>query len=103
MVTEPFISLHVHGRSDVVLKVDGDVEVLLSVSWLPSADHHHGHQLLLEHKFPLLHDVRLRRLGPDQSASNALRGHGGRVLVARVVRTVHDAHERLSFWRSSCS
>ena len=63
VIAEPFISLHVPGHSHVVLEVDGDVEVILPVSVLPSADHHHGHHLLPLHKLLLLlgaptHDLR---------------------------------------------
>ena len=50
MIAEPFISLHVHDSSGVVLEVDGD----------------------------------------------ALHGHDDKVLGARVVRTIHDAHDSVA-------
>ena len=54
------------------------------------------HLLLSEHELPLLHgatpthDVKPRRWDLVQAASDVLHGHGGKVLVVRVVRTTHD-------------
>ena len=38
------------------------------------------------------HDVKPRHCDLVQAASDALHGNDGGVLVARVVRTIHDAH-----------
>ena len=89
------LSLHVHDHSGVVLEVDEDA--LLLVPRLPLKDHHHGHHLLREHRGALLHEAHTRDVKPRhcdlvQAASDALHGHDGKVLVARVVRTIHDAH-----------
>ena len=88
-------SLHVHDHSSVVLEVDEDT--FHPVPGLPLTDHHHGQHLLPEHRIALLHeahphDVKPRHCDLVQAASDALHGHYGKVLVARVVRTIHDAH-----------
>ena len=60
-------------------------------------DSYHGHHLLPEHTVALLHeaqthDVKPRHCDLVQASSDALHGHDGKVLVARVVRTTCDAH-----------
>ena len=92
-------SRHVHDHFSVVL------EVL--------------HLLLSEHEFPLLHGSPTHDAKPClwdlvQTFSDVLHGHGGKVLVARVVCTTRDLHTDaylelvlvlvLSlFWTSSCA
>ena len=56
-----------------------------------------GHHLLPEHRLALLHgththDVKPRHCDLVQAASDALHSHDGKVRVASVVRTIHDAH-----------
>ena len=70
-------SRHVHDHSSVVL------EVL--------------HLLLSEHEFPLLHGSPTHDVKPClwdlvQTVSDVLHGHGGKVLVARVICTTRDLH-----------
>ena len=87
------ISLHVRDHSGVDLEVDEDA--LLRVPGLPLTDHHHGHRLP-EHRALFheahTHNVKPRRVDLVQAASDALHGHDGKFLVARVVRTSHDAY-----------
>ena len=71
------LSRHVHDHFSVVL------EVL--------------HLLLSEHEFPLLHGSPTHDVKPClwdlvQTFSDVLHGHGGKVLVARVIRTARDLH-----------
>ena len=87
------LTLHVHDHSSAVVEVDEDD--LLPVPGIPLTDHHHGRHLLPEHRLALLHethDVKPRHCDLVQAASDAHHGNDGKVLVAHVVRTIHDAH-----------
>ena len=92
------LSRHVHDHCSVVL------EVLQLLS---------DHELHLLHGAPT-HDVKPRRWDLAQAASDVLHGHGGKVLVVRVVRTTRDLHTDVHlelglalvlslFWTSSCA
>ena len=90
------LALHVHDHSSVVLEVDGDA--LLPAPRLLLADHHCGHHLLPQLGLTLLHGAHAHVAWPRvrelvQAASDALHGHDGQILGARVVRAIHDAHD----------
>ena len=89
------LTVHVHDHPGVFLEVDEDA--LLPALRLRLTDHHHGHHLLPENRLALLHeahthDVKPRHCDLVQAASDALDGHDCKVLVALVVRTIHDAN-----------